>query len=278
MAQCLDSVFVSCADIEVEVIVAEAGKLVDLARVNATHPAVKLITLPATALVPRLWAEGIVQSRGGVVALTLSECTAGKDWGTSILAAMAKGSAAAGGPISLSASATMLDSAVFFLRYSAFMSEKSMENRQTVEIAGDNAAYARTSLELGGWSRRSGFWEVDVNELLRKRGDDIAWVPAATMEFANAGSLSTLSHRRYEHGRLFGHARAASRGESPLRIALAAPFVPLVLMTRAVRRVWEIKQYRTKLAKSLPAFAWLSACWAFGEAVGAIEAGIANRR
>ena len=278
LAGCIDSIRASCGAIEVEIVAVVAGDIVEKSSFVTDHPGVRLISLPSSALVPQLWSEGIVASRGQVVAITLCQCSATKEWANAILSAIKAGASAAGGPIVLRASASMLDSAVFFLRYSAFMSETSMAHATTVEVAGDNAAYSRHALGQGGWIRESGFWEVDVHQVLRRRGDSIAWVPAAKMEFANAGSLSAISHHRYEHGKLFGQSRHIARGESVFRIALASPVVPFVLMTRAARRAWPFKEYRTKLLGSLPAFAWLAGCWALGEAVGAVEAGIANRR
>lgn len=275
---CLDSLLASCATFDVEIIVVVAGDLANAGTLEVSYPTAKIITCSSTALVPQLWGEGIVASRGVAVALTLCQCIASREWGRAIMGALNDGAAAAGGPITISPAASTVDAAVFFLRYSAFMSGSRSEASRIVEIAGDNSAYSRNALEIGGWNRESGFWEVDVNDLLRRRGDVIAWVPSATMEFANAGGLRNLSHHRFEHGRLFGHSRATSRGESPIRIAFAAPLVPLVLIARAARRTWPRKEYRAKLAGSLPAFMWLAACWAFGEAVGAMEAGLANRR
>ncbi len=191
LSGCLDSLVASCQTFDVEIIVVVAGDLVDRAALAAAYPAVNIIMLSKSALVPQLWSEGIVASRGGAVALTLCQCTAGQEWGSALVRALSGGAAAAGGPIILNPSASTLDSAVFFLRYSAFMNDQVNESSHTIKIAGDNAAYSRRALERGGWTRDSGFWEVDVNEVLRKRGDVIAWVPSAAMEFANAGTLAS---------------------------------------------------------------------------------------
>ena len=154
-------------------------------------------------------------------------------------------------------------------------SEKSPS--KTSSIAGDNCAYSTEALDVGGWSRKSGFWEVEVNKLLADQQKLIAWVPAAKMEFGNAGSVRENTRRRFVHGKLFGATRRVDHGESSLRIALASPLVPLVLFARAARRAWPNKQYRRQLITSAPAFAVLSASWALGEAVGAIGGRVAHR-
>lgn len=226
-------------------------------------------------LVPRLWSEGIVACVGPVVALTISECSASPDWASAILDAISSGASAVGGPLSLSPSASAFDSAVFFLRYSAFLSEGSSSSNG--EIAGDNCAYSGDALDVGGWTRRSGFWEIEINKRLRDEGKQIAWAPTARMEFGGAGSVSANARRRFVHGKHFGASRKIDNGESPLRIALASPLVPFVLFARAARRAWPNKQYRRQLLTSAPAFAVLSASWALGEAVGAIGGNVAHR-
>ena len=231
--------------------------------------------MPAGTLVPCLWSEGIAASAGAVVALTISQCSATTGWARSLLKAISNGAAAAGGPLSLSPTASAVDSAIFFLRYSAFLSEQSPS--KTSEIAGDNCAYSTGALEVGGWTRKSGFWEIEVNKMLADEGKSVVWVPEAKMEFGDAGSVSSNARRRFVHGKHFGASRTANRGESSVRIALAFPLVPFVLFTRAARRAWPNKEYRRKLITSAPAFAVLSASWALGEVIGAIGGSVARR-
>jgi hypothetical protein len=226
-------------------------------------------------LVPRLWSEGIAASAGSVVALTISQCCAGPEWARSLMQAIRNGAAAAGGPLSLSPDASSFDSAIFFLRYSAFLSNRSQAS--TDSIAGDNCAYSSDALEAGGWSRNSGFWEVDVNKRLAEQGQEIAWVNDARMEFGGAGGVVDNARRRFVHGKHFGASRKIERGESALRIALASPLVPFVLFARAARRAWPNKRYRFRLITAAPAFALLSTSWAIGEAVGAIGGRVAHR-
>ncbi len=254
-------------------IVVSAAEGLQARNISSRYSYVRFLDMPPDTLVPRLWSEGITASLGPVVALTISECSANSGWASAMINAIADGAAVAGGPISLTPNASIFDAAVFFLRYSAFLSDVQPATQQ---IAGDNCVYSRESLEFGGWSRDSGFWEYDVNKMLRKAGKSIAWVPPATMQFGDAGSVTSNARRRFTHGRLFGASRT-ERGESSLGIAVASPIVPFVLFARAASRAWPNRQYRTKLISSFPAFAMLSAAWALGEAVGAIGGGGADR-
>lgn len=273
--RCLASLEATCAGIETEIIVVSAVDGSVVTDCLKRYSGVSSISMPPDTLVPSLWSEGISVSTGAVVALTISQCSATPEWAQSLVKAISNGAAAAGGPLSLSPRASAFDSAIFFLRYSAFLSERSATS--TAGIAGDNCAYSSEALDVGGWTRESGFWEIVVNKLLADRGKPILWVPEAKMEFGGAGSVSSNARRRFVHGKHFGASRRANRGESALRIALASPLVPFVLFARAARRAWPNRQYRRKLIRSVPAFAVLSASWALGEAVGAIGGGVAHR-
>lgn len=244
-------------------------------KTSSRYSNVRFFGMSPGTLVPRLWSEGISESRGPVVALTISECSAVPAWASAMIEAISGGAAVAGGPFSLTANASTLDAAVFFLRYSAFLSEGS--HSTTEQIAGDNCVYSRAALEIGSWTRASGFWEHEVNKLLKQKGIPFAWVPRAIVQFGDGGGLTSNARRRFTHGRLFGASRT-EHGESALRIAVAAPLVPFVLFGRAAARAWPTRQYRRRLIGSLPAFAVLSVSWALGEAVGAMGGSGADRR
>ena len=273
--RCIASLQATCAGIETEIVVVSASSGSWADEVAARHRGVTVISMPPDTLVPRLWAKGITSSAGAVVALTISQCSASTTWARSLLSAISGGAAAAGGPLALRPNASAFDSAIFFLRYSAFLFERSSST--TTSLAGDNCAYSSEALEVGGWTPESGFWETEVNKLLEDRGKSVAWVPEAKMEFGDAGSVFANARRRFVHGKHFGASRRADRGESSMRIALASPLVPFVLFARAARRAWPNKQYRRKLITSAPAFAVLSAAWALGEAVGALGGRGAHR-
>ncbi|HUQ47513.1 MAG TPA: hypothetical protein VM053_04630 [Gemmatimonadaceae bacterium] len=272
--RCIASLQKTCNGIETEIIVVTAVDGFRGHEFSARYPGIRYIAMPADTLVPRLWSEGITASAAEVVALTISQCSASPGWARSMLSAISRGAVAAGGPLTLSPTASRFDSAIFFLRYSAYLAGRS---QTSAGIAGDNCVYTSKALEAGGWSRTAGFWEVEVNKLLAERGDSIAWVPEAEMEFGDGGSVTANTRRRFVHGRHFGASRRIDRGESSTRILLASPLVPMVLFGRAVRRAWPSKEYRRKLIAAAPAFAVLSAAWALGEAVGAIGGRSAHR-
>ncbi|MEO8577998.1 MAG: hypothetical protein ABI556_14915, partial [Gemmatimonadales bacterium] len=172
--------------------------------------------------------------------------------------------------------ASALDAAIFFLRYSAYIEGKP--SGPVDDIAGDNSAYSRNQIPDGSWSREAGFWERDVNRAIRDSGKSLVWVDSAVSEFGRSFNLSSICSHRFSHGRLFGKSRVANDGESRLKIVAGSTAVPFLLAARAARRVMGSAAYRTKYLVALPITLVIAACWAAGEAVGAMEASVADRR
>jgi hypothetical protein len=146
------------------------------------------------------------------------------------------------------------------------------------DIAGDNAAYSRSRIPAGSWSREEGFWERDVNRAIRDSGQSLIWVNSAVCEFGRSFSFSSICSHRFSHGRLFGRSRVAKEGESRLKIIVGSVAVPFLLAVRAGRRVLGNTSYRVRYFAALPLTLVIAACWAAGEAVGAMEASVADRR
>ncbi len=268
----LRSLAAACAGVDCEIIVVDASTdgTSDLAR--STLPAVRIIPRPAGFLVPELWAWGIAESRADVVALTTGNCAVMSGWANSMVEAITAGGAAAGGPLYLDASASISDAAVFFLRYSAFLSRASESVNDAEAIAGDNSAYSRAALEVGGWNRERGFWETEVNSLLIARGQAVRWVAGAGSVFIGGVRPRDFMKQRFTHGNLFGEWRILERRESRSRLLLVAPLVPAVMLFRIAGCVWPHVEYRARLLTSLPFLAWFALCWATGEAYGALRA------
>ena len=236
----------------------------------ASRSGTRLISLPLDALTPRLWSEGLAMSRGDVVAFTTCHCFVSRNWADDLVDAVDGGAAAAGGPLRLAETATPLDAAVFFLRYSAFIERQS--DGPAAELAGDNSAYSRKAIPSGSWSRQNGFWELDVNNAIRAAGGSLMWVNDAVAEFGSSFKLGAICRHRFAHARLFGKARVENGSNGRLRIILGSPVVPFVLALRARSRVWHVPFYRKRFLAALPLLIVIAACWAAGEATGAMEA------
>ena len=276
IAICLDSLLESCRDHDAELIVVDAGADDAVATAVRLRPAIHFIQMPADTLTPRLWSEGLAASSGRIVAFTTGHCFVARNWAAGLTSAIDRGVAAAGGPLSLHADASILDAAIFFLRYSAFIEGKSAMVAN--DIAGDNAAYSRIDIPDQSWSRELGFWEHDVNRALLASGKSLAWVDSAVAEFGRSFSFRSICSHRFSHGRLFGRSRIANDGENRLKIVVGSALVPFVLAARAGSRVLGSPAYRIRFILALPLILVIASCWAAGEAAGAMEASVADRR
>ena len=251
-------------------IVADASRDLSASIVRLSFPNIHLVTLPQGALAPDLWAKGFAVAKGRAVAFTTAHCVVPESWVSDLSRALENGSAGAGGPISLDEESSLLDAAIYFLRFSSFLPGSFISPQETREIAGDNSMYSRSVLDENSSSFANGFWEVELHDNLRSQGKRLSMVPSATVSFGRSFPLAVISRQRFAHGKHFGRWRR-STGTSALRIILVSPVVPAVMLARALRRVVSARASVGRLIMCSPIYLWLAACWAFGEAVGASQ-------
>jgi len=269
---CITSVVDACRDLDTQVIVVASTRDNTAAIVRTDFPDVQLVEMPADTLVPSLWAEGIARARGNKVGLLTGHCVVDPRWARDLSAAIDAGAAGAGGPIALARDASTLDSAIYFIRYSAFFPSSVTGATRVREIAGDNAMYDKGALDSHANSFGDGFWEIEFHELLRAEGKYLVMSESAPVAFGLSYTLPVIGSQRLMHGRHFSAWRANGRAAYALRIIAGGPFVPLVLFTRIARRVWRVKEYRQRFVAASPLVLLLAWCWALGEIVGGFDA------
>jgi hypothetical protein len=269
LRQSLESIRKSVEGIETEIVVVDASRdgSAEIARSLGVAKVVK--RRPGT-LAPELWADGIRASRGRIVALTTGHCVVGPQWARSLIAALDSGLQGAAGGLQLGDETSVTDWAVFYLRYSEFMRESIGDRAPVPMIPADNAAYRGNEIRAYMADREGGFWEVDYHRALQRDSGALGFVSAATASFARSFPLATIAAHRFAHGRHFGAWRVAGGTVSRTRAILATPLVPLVLVARAIRRVWPHPAHRGRFALSAPAFLFLASAWAAGEVYGAV--------
>ncbi len=266
LSRSLEALVRACGDLACEILV--VGPLGPAA--DHLRPGVTFLSAPADSLTPELWARGIAQATGRVVALTTSHFAVSPGWGRALVDAIGGDTAAAGGPLTLARNTGPTDWAVFFLRYSAFLERSWSDGLTSGEIAGDNAAYRREDLVRHAPTFDRGFWEVDFHRLLRADGLSLRRVSRAGAALIGSFPVTTFLRQRFAHGREFaaGDVRAGRRGR--IGLVLRAPAVPFVMALRAARRVgWRGDLLR--FAGSVPMFLLYASAWAAGEATGALR-------
>ncbi len=266
--RCLSSLRDACVELASEIIVVDSSGDEAVARSASSIANARVLRYPPGTLTPQLWAHGFGVSTGNVVAFTIAQCSVTREWARALTQAIDAGATGAGGGFELDESATVTDAAVFYLRYSAFLTSEGKTIRTTMEIAGDNAAYRREALDRHAASFGGGFWEVEFHRRIRAEGAVLALVPEATARFAGATRLGAMMRHRFAHGQHSGAMRVSAAERRRWQVILAAPLVPGVLLLRIAGRLRPTDRHR--FLRALPAMLLLAGAWATGEAWGAL--------
>ena len=230
---------------------------------------------PDVWLTPERWGAGARAARGRVVAFTTEQLRVGPGWARALVEALdagVVGVVGVGGPITLDPRADAGTAAAHLIRFSAFLPAAHREPHRVDDVAGDNAAYLLAAVAKHPDLLAEGFWEVEFHRRFAAEGLALEMVPDATAVLVGPVPTSALAHLRYVHAREFGAARVRRHGASRWSIALAAPLVPFVLLSRMRQRARADAATASRFNALLPRLAWLAIAWAAGEAVGAITA------
>jgi hypothetical protein len=217
--------------------------------------------------VPQLWSEGIGAAQGKIVALTIENCLPASDWARRTIQAHAGPWSAVGGAIEIDPGASLVDWAVYFCRYSAFM--PLFEPTFPDDLPGDNCSYKSEALGRVRGLMGEGFWETFIHGDMRGRDEQLRSDPSVVVRYCGGLSARRFFRRRYLHGRYFAARR--SRGMSrPRRWVRGAgfPAVALVLLHRIGLRVWKKRRHRAKFLAALPLISCFLLAWAAGESAG----------
>ncbi|HET9052511.1 MAG TPA: hypothetical protein VFO60_12475 [Candidatus Dormibacteraeota bacterium] len=247
-----------------EVIVVDDGTL------DGCPPWARRMSAPG-ALAPELWALGLADARGPVVALTTSSAAPAPGWLERVRAAGTGSAAAVGGAVEPGDGYSTIDWAVYLCRYAKYM--LPFAAHATPDLAGDNVAY-RTAV-VGAYRHiwQDGFWEPFVHAAMAADGHALTLRPDMVVRMVPGGGAREFSSMRFRHGRHHGLMRSAGLGRGAILAgALTAPLVPPLMTARAGRQVWGRGRLRARFLQALPAILWFYSCWAAGELAGRLQA------
>jgi len=269
----LESIERACRGLECEILVVDASSDRTVSIIEASGARVRLSRLPSGTLTPKLWSAGLAMSRGRIVAFTTGHFTVSDTWARALMSGIEQGATGVSGRLSAAADGRPLDWAMFYLRYSAFLGVAEQGTENAAEIPADNAAYRRDALDRHAATFADGFWEVDFHRRLRGEGARLAFVPGADVSFGPSSSIAALARQRFAHGCHSGFWRVQTGMRTAWQAAVAAPLVPVVLITRIARRVLPRPADRGRFVRALPGLFVLATAWAAGEARGALASG-----
>ncbi|HET6566719.1 MAG TPA: glycosyltransferase [Rhodothermales bacterium] len=268
IASCLETLVRQCDAAGSQLIVVDNSEDGTDVLIRERFPQVRLIRSLERKYIPELWAIGMEQAEGAVVAITTAHCIPAEDWVAQILQAHASDPAAGiGGAIESDDAAETTDWAIYFCRYYRFM--QPLLPASVHDIAGDNASYKRWALERYRAAWEEGFWEPDVHREILNDGGELRLAPQIVVRHKRSFSASGFLHNRFQHGRQFGQSKASRMGTGHrIAEALKSPLVPAVLLSRVVRTVLAKRRHLKPLARALPLIALFYTTWAAGEATG----------
>lgn len=268
VGDCLGTLHKQRSGFHAEIIVVDNSTDGTDAIVSTQFPGVTLMRSAPDQWIPELWETGVRASRGPIVALTTAHCVPDDDWMKEILAAHHDSAyVGIGGAIENDESAGITDWAVYLCRYARYM--RPFEPYVIHDIPADNASYKRWALERCTDVRAQGFWEPDIHAKLTAEGYQLWMTPKIGVRHRRSFTFAEFMSQRFWHGRQFGSSRAA-RLSLPRRWAriLAAPIIPLLMLTRIARQLMRRRRHLGQLLLAAPILGLFLISWAAGEAVG----------
>jgi len=260
----------ACTDVNAEIVVvqtADCPRHLDL----TTRAPLTTIRVSGGALVPQLWAQGLAVAEGRYVAFTLANCEVSTNWAKDMIAALESGASGVAGPIECAPDVGVVNRAIYYLRYSAFIPARVTDVDVSGEIPGDNAAYRRDALDRHREVTAEGFWEVLFHRKLRAGGGRLRISRGGRVRFCGGVGLRQALRHRFAHGRHFGAWRVADGQRRWWQIGAVAPAVPVLLLIRAGLRVVGSPADRWAFVTTMPIFLTVATAWALGEVVGAMS-------
>ena len=247
---------------------------------NPSHPCtivnqrtgVTLLVSDRQRLVPELWGLGVVRAQGAIVAITIAGCTPQGNWFDAMIVGHESAHAAIGGPIEQHVSGRLVDWAVYFVRYAAYM--QPLRSGRVLQVPGDNGSYKKDAIEHERDTiAAEGFWEYEINERLVARGHTLNMAPDMTVWHTHSFGMRSFARQRWQHGRIFGRSKAsAMTAAARLMRAMLAPLSLATMVQRAARHVFTRRRHRLQFLRALPHIVLFYACWIAGETAGLFQA------
>jgi hypothetical protein len=231
--------------------------------------------------VPLRRQRGIAVATGDVVALLEDTSWPGADWCAAVRSAFTDvETAAAGGPVQISASLPSRCQALGWSEYGAFAPDQVLPQRRNgsnpdativaSRVPGNNMAFRRADLIQALRGEVNGLFEGSVCAKLLADGRRIVLQPRMLVTYSVCDRHNAALSRRLHHGRIYAGMRIRGQTRLSRLVHVAkATLLPIVLTARTMGEMTG----SGRLMRRLPVLFWLAlmqSAWALGEAIGAV--------
>ena len=272
--ECLAALGAQQGDVDAEVIVVDVTGERTVKLIRDRFPWVRLVALDERKTIPELRARGLAESRGKLIVVLEDHCMVGAGWSQRIVDAHQRHPecVAVGGAVENGCRERLMDWAVFFSEYSAFM--LPLSGGMADNVTGNNVSYKRRAFE--GFDSldtmlTQGFWETTLHGRLRERGERFVVDPSIVVFHKKRFELLYSLSQRFHYSRYYAGTLFSRR---PLGVRLfrsgASLALPALLMSRIAVGVGRKGRHWRKLLLTMPLLAALTGVWAIGESVGAL--------
>jgi GT2 family glycosyltransferase len=272
--ECLAALAAQRRDGTPEVVVADATGEATVRLIRARFPWVKVVPFAERRSIPDLQVAGLAHATGEVIAVIEDHCIVNPAWcETVVWAHRAEPECiAVGGPVENGSCERLVDWAVFFCEYSAFM--PPLLRSVTTSIPGNNVSYKRRAFDQMAIARETltkGFWDQTLHHQLLARGQKFLMEPSIVVYHKKHFGFWYFVRQRFLYSRYYAGriAASASMGSRVARTAATLGLAPLLL----VRIAWRVAQKRRHLREfllALPHLVVFTGVWAMGELVGGV--------
>lgn len=242
---CLRSIEEEAQALDAEVIVVAAGEQDYAARIASDYPWVKVVHAPDLKKVPALRCRGIEKASGELLCIIEEHCSAAPGWLRLAVKGHGRGEyAAVGGPVVDDDYDRLRDWVTYFCEYNSAMPPVPAGDTDSLNDA--NIAYRRQVLLNHIELLPDGYWPMTLHPTLLAEGVKLLSVPDMVVHHLGPWNFGYYLHQRFLFSRAFGGVRAQSETAGRrLAYLIGAPLIPVMLLARMTRSVWD-KRCRVK--------------------------------
>jgi len=264
---CLASVFAQKNAPNFEVIVVDCRSPENVSRLAKRFPEARFIEVQKRETVPQLRRIGAEQARGEIVAIIEEHCLAAENWLAALSASFSPGYVAVGGPVDFRKDSRLRDWITYFVEYNSYLPPWS--DGDTFNVGSANAAYRRETLLSNFALLDEGYWEAALHPKLLAEGKKFRSVPSMIVYHRGPFDYFYYLRQRYLFSRAFSGARRETiSARQRAFYLLAAPAIPLLLLSRIASRVFAKKCYPNKFLLTLPLLIPAMTSYVAGEWMG----------